>query len=111
MPLLRKAILMFVLIVAAPCFANDETLQVCTAGGYFSGADDKFLSGLATHILVKNGALNTEPCRSAWSKAYDVGVSFSKSGRITREPEAAIVKSAAKFSSRAYAAILKNMEP
>ncbi len=111
MPLLRKAFFLFVSIVAAPCFADDETLQVCTAGGYFSGADDKFLIGLATHILVKKDALDTEPCRTAWSKAYDVGVLRSRSvGKPATESELAIIKSAAKFSGKAYSAIVKSME-
>lgn len=111
MLLLRKAFFLFVSIVAVPCFADDETLQVCTAGGYFSGADDKFLIGLATHILAKKGALNTEPCRAAWSKAYDVGASFSRSvGKRPTESELAIIKSAARFSDKVYSTIVKNME-
>jgi hypothetical protein len=86
-------------------------LQVCTAGGYFSGAQARFLSGLAVHILVKKGAFTTEPCKTAWAEAYDVGVSFSKSGRVANGSEAEIAKHAAQFSERVYAAVIKNMEP
>jgi hypothetical protein len=98
-------------LVAAPSFAEDRTLQECTALGYFSGAQDKFMIGLALHILTKKGVLNTAPCNAAREEAYDVGVSFSRSGKIANSAEAAVVKSVAAFSAAVYSAVAKNMEP
>ena len=101
----------FLFLVATPSFAGDNTLQVCVAGGYFSGAQDRFMSGLATHILEKKGILGTESCNAAWKDAYEVGVSFSKSGKVANSSEAAVIKRAAEFNIKVYSAIAKSMEP
>jgi sugar/nucleoside kinase (ribokinase family) len=86
-------------------------LQVCIVGGYFSGAQDKFMSGLATHMLEEKGVLGAASCSSAWRNAYDVGVSFSKSGKIANSSEAEVVKHAAEFSAKVYSSVAKGMTP
>jgi hypothetical protein len=108
---LCKVFPLLVLLFAIPSFAEDKTLQVCVAGGYFSGAEDRFMSGLAMHILQKKGVFDSAPCSAAWRGAYDVGVSFSKSGRVANNSEAEIAKQAAQFSAKAYSAVAKGMEP
>lgn len=108
-PICKAIPLLF--LMATPSFAGDNALQVCVAGGYFSGAQDRFMSGLATHILEKNGILSTASCSAAWKDAYEVGVSFSKSGKVANSSEAEVVKNAAEFSTKVYSAITKSMEP
>jgi len=51
--LLRSFVLL--ILTVSPTYAVDENLQICSAGGYFAGAQDRFLTGMAMHIL--NGAV------------------------------------------------------
>ena len=50
--------LVFFVAFSNPSVAAEKNYKICTAGGYFAGADDKFLSGLATHMAQKKNILN-----------------------------------------------------
>jgi len=96
-------------LMVPPSYASDTTDNVCTAGGYFSGAEDRFLSGLAMHIRVKKGILNDAKCLALWEFAYEVGARLSRSGKYKNPGDAEVAKKAAQFAARAYDAVLKNM--
>lgn len=97
-------------LVATPSFAGDKTLDLCTAGGYYAGAGQMFLSGLAMHMLHEQDVFGTQPCSAAWSDAYKAGESFSRSGKFERNSDEKLGRTAYEFSERVYAAIAKNME-
>ena len=82
--------------------ATEKDFKICTAGGYFSGAQERFLSGLAMHMVVKRELLNSRACNALWKSAYTVGENFSKTGKIRNEEEGNIAKDAAEFSTRVY---------
>lgn len=108
---LRLAELLLLLtFMVTPLYASDQTDDLCTAGGYYSGAEERFLSGLAMYIRIKKGILNDAKCSALWSYAYDVGAYFSRNGKFKRPEDAQIGKKASEFSTRAYESILKNME-
>lgn len=92
-----------------PAIAADENLDICNAGGYFSGAQDRFMSGLAMHILAKQGLLGTSTCSALWKSAYEVGASYSKTGKLANNSEAEIAKQAANFAEKVYSTTAKNM--
>ena len=46
-------LLLFFAIFSSTATATEEDYKLCTIGGYFSGTNDKFLSGLAAHIAEK----------------------------------------------------------
>ena len=93
----------------ASAIAADEDLNICNAGGYYAGAQDRFMSGLAQHILSKRGLLGTANCSALWKNAYDVGASFSRTGKIANTNEAEVVKQASAFSEKVYSNTAKNM--
>ena len=89
--------------------AADENLEICNAGGYYAGAQDRFMMGLAAHILAKQGLLGAVTCNALWKSAYDVGVSFSKTGKVVNNNEANIIKQASNFNEKVYSSIAKSM--
>ena len=92
-------------LFAVNAFAG-ESDQLCTAGGYYAGAQDRFLSGLATHILQKHGELGSKKCSALWQSAFEVGERFSKTGQ--RKPTDSVVfDQALAFSAKAYSSVAK----
>ena len=105
--LLRSFVLL--ILTVSPTYAVDENLQICSAGGYFAGAQDRFLTGMAMHILAKQKLLGTPICNALWKSAYDVGESFTKTGKYTNSTDAEVGKHASDFSERVYTAVAKSM--
>ena len=62
--------------------AENEDYKICAVGGYFSGAEDKFLSGLAAHLASKKKILTSPICVAVWKNAHAFGVHHSKTGKI-----------------------------
>lgn len=102
-------IFLLLVVTVSPTYAADENLQICSAGGYFAGAQDKFLTSMATHILAKQKLLGTPICSALWKSAYDVGESFSKTGKYASSTDAEVGKQASNFSERVYSAVAKSM--
>ena len=102
-------VVLLLALAVPPAFGADENLQICAAGGFFSGAQDRFMSGIAAHILAKRGVLGTSPCSALWKSTYDVGASFSKTGKYSSNTDAEVGKQAADFSAKVYSAVAKSM--
>lgn len=102
-------IILILLALVPPAMAAEENLEICNAGGYFSGAQDRFMSGLAMHILVKQGEFETPICSALWKSSYDVGMSVSRTGKFANNNEAEITRQAANFAAKVYSATAKNM--
>ena len=87
------------------CYAENAD-QICTAGGYYSGSQDHFMSGLAAHILNQRNQLSTPACGALWREAVEVGEHFSKTGKA-RPSDARVIAEAANFSNKVYGGITK----
>lgn len=87
------------------CYAENAD-QICTAGGYYSGSQDHFMSGLAAHILNQRNQLSTPACGALWREAVEVGEHFSKTGKA-RPSDARVIAEAANFSNKVYDGITK----
>jgi hypothetical protein len=107
MRLFITALILFVSATSA--IATEEDLNICNAGGYYAGAQDPFMSGIAQHILRKRGLLGTVNCSALWKSAYEVGASFSRTGKIANQNEADILKQASTFSEKVYSNISTSM--
>ena len=94
--------LIFFVALSNPGVAAEKNYKICTAGGYFAGIDDKFLSGLATHIAQKRNILNDPICGALWRNAHKIAENVSKTGKIHDEAEGNVVHDATEFSSKIY---------
>jgi hypothetical protein len=103
--LVRVVLLLVASLLPINAFAG-ESEQLCTAGGYYSGAQDRFMSGLATHILQKRGELGSKKCSSLWQAAFEVGERFSKTGQM-KSTDAAVFDDVKAFSARVYSSVAK----
>ena len=91
--------------------AEDEDYKICAIGGYFSGAEDKFLSGLAAHLASKKKILTNPICVAVWKNAYTFGAHHSKTGKIESDAEGIIVRQASEFSAQVYDAVSASINP
>jgi len=100
---MRLVLLLATLLFSINGYAG-ESEQLCTAGGYYSGAQDRFLSGVATHILQKRGELGSNKCSSLWHAAFDVGARFSRTGQM-KSTDSVVFNDASAFSTKIYSAV------
>ena len=85
--------------------ASEEDYKLCTIGGYFSGTNDKFLSGLAGHIAGKKHVFGEPICKAAWDNGFRIGEKLTKAGKIKDPAEREIVQQATEFSTKIYETI------
>jgi len=104
--LTRVIFLLAALLLSVNAFAG-ESEQLCTSGGYYSGAKVHFMTELATYILQKRGELGDKKCTALWQAAYEVGERISQTGKMNQE-DSAILKDVVNFRSRVYSSIAKD---
>ena len=104
--MIRKLIVAFAITSLSPFCHAESAEQICTAGGYYSGANDQFMSGLATHILNQRNQLSTPSCGALWREAVEVGQYFSKNRKV-RPSDTRVIAEAANFSRKVYDSITK----
>ena len=103
----RTLAIAFALLFSLNANATDDIIEICSAGGYYAGAEDHFLSGLARHILQKHGVLGSLQCNALWKNAVDVGERFSRTGK-KQATDKDVLDQATGFSTRIYNAISKS---
>lgn len=104
---MRIVLLLIGLLFGGLALADDSE-QVCIAGGYYSGANDRFLSGLAMHVLQKRSQLGTAKCSELWQAAFTAGEHFSKAGQLANAKDKEFLDAANAFSSRVYSSVSKS---
>jgi hypothetical protein len=96
--LTRTLLLLIAVLSPSLAVAADDTEQLCNAGGYYAGAEDRFLS--------QRGELGTSTCGALWKNASRVGEYFSKTGK-PKPADSKVFEAAGDFSRRIYSAIAK----
>lgn len=105
--MIGKTVIALLLLFSTSSSHAETADQLCTAGGYYSGAQDRFLSGLATHILNQRNQLSTPACGALWKEAAKVGEHFSKTGKL-RPSDERVISESANFSRKIYDAISRS---
>ena len=103
----RPVVVACALLFSVNASATDGILEVCSAGGYYAGAEDRFLTGLATHILQNHNVLGTPQCHELWKNAVEVGERISSTGKI-RPSDKEVLDQISRFSTRVYNSISKS---
>jgi hypothetical protein len=102
-------ILLMVLSWSLPVAAEDIEHSMCSVTGYYEGNGNRFLYEIAARALEKNRLNADSECSSALKFAKEVGVKFSKPGRVKNEEEAVVISHAEHFSNLVYDAILSKV--
>jgi hypothetical protein len=97
--------IMLFFIFSSPSFAVEKDYKICNVGGFFSGTNDKFLSGLAAHIAQKKHILDDPICSALWRNASRIGEKLSETRRVKEQAEEEITHQAAAFSEKVYEAV------
>ena len=102
----RVILTVMAFVIGSNVYATDNSLKLCSAGGYYAGAQDHFLSGLATHILLNRGVLSSLECTALWKNAVEIGERYSTTGKPTAS-DMDVIKQAVDFSERVYRSLSK----
>lgn len=105
--MIKKIAITTIFMVFTSLSHAETAEQLCTAGGYYNGANDQFLSGLAAHILNQRKQLSTPTCGALWREAAEVGEHFSKTGK-PRSSDDRVITEAGNFSKKVYDSIARS---
>jgi hypothetical protein len=97
--------IMLFFVFSSPSIAAEKDYKICNVGGFFSGTNDKFLSGLAAHIAQKRHILDDPICSALWKNASRMGEKLSETRRVKEQAEEEIVQQASAFSEKVYEAV------
>ncbi len=103
-------VMVFLAVSSPSVFAAEKDYKICTVGGFYSGTNDKFQSGLAAHIAQKKHLLGDPICSALWANAHRIGEKLSRTGKVKEEAEEEIVEQAEAFSEKIYEAISKKID-
>ncbi len=87
-----------------------DKFSICSSGGFYSGAENKFLSGLALYMANKNNVIKDPECTSNWKAGERVARNFSETGKLTNDFERTVVERATEFSDQVYAKISNGID-
>lgn len=102
---LKWFLIMLFFAFSSPSFAVEKDYKICNAGGFFSGTNDKFLSGLAAHMAKKKHILDDPICTALWKNASRMGEKLSETRRVREQAEEEVLHQAAVFSAKVYEAV------
>ena len=97
--------IMLFVIFSSPSVAADKDYKICNVGGFYSGTNDKFLSGLAAYIAQKKHILDDPICSALWKNASRIGEKLSETRRVKEQAEEEIVHQANVFSEKIYESV------
>lgn len=89
---------------------GDKRYSMCGVAGYYDGGNNRFLSDIAMRVVEKNHLNSDSECAQAFKAGKDLGVKFSKPGRIKNEDESEIINDATHFGNLIYDAILSRVK-
>ena len=91
------------------CYAEDDKYKICFVKGFFDGANENFLAGLAWHIAVKKNVIDDPLCTAAHQNAYAIGNKLTKTGKVENQNEEKILSYAMDFKKQVYDFISSNI--
>lgn len=102
----NRSVLLLAALILSPQVLADDSDQLCTAGGYYSGAQDQFMSDVATYVLSKRKVLGNTKCTALWQAAFPVGERITRTGNFKPE-DRSIINDAQAFGLRVVSSIAK----
>ncbi len=107
--------LLFVLLLLAVTSAHaaesgDKRYSMCSVAGYYDGGNNRFMSDIAMRVVEKNHLSSDSECTLAFKTGKELGIKFSKPGRIKNEEETEVINDATHFGNLIYDAILSRVK-
>jgi len=108
---MRKAylIVLLSLITSPGAFAQDDPYEICSIGGFFRGTDNKFMSGITTHIITRKNIFNNPTCIALHNKSFQLGRNLVAGDNIDKPQEIKIINAANDFREKVYKTISVKM--
>ena len=107
--------LLFILVLAVfsnSSIAADKDYKMCSIAGYFLGADELFLKGVAGQILVdQNISIISDPiCNAAWKNGMEIAKYMNESPQLKNKADETVFRQAYAFQRKVYKTIISVME-
>jgi len=98
-------------VFSSSSIAAEKDYKLCSLGGYFFGAEQNFLQGVASRIAEKQqmNIIDDPICAAAWKNGIDVAKHLAKSSKLRNKTDATIIQQAFKFREQVYDAVISNM--
>ena len=107
---IKMLILLSVLLLQISNVLAADKFSICLAGGYYSGVENKFLSGLAHYMANKQNVLIDPECTSNWKAGERVARKYTETGKLSNEFERTVVKRATEFSDQVYSKLSEGIK-
>lgn len=110
---MKKSPFVLLLLVVSAAHATetgDKRYSMCSVAGYYDGSNNRFMSDIAMRVVEKNHLNSDSECTSAFKTGKDLGIKFSKPGRVKNEEESEIINDATHFGNMIYDAILSRVK-
>lgn len=104
--MLKYSFVIFVYLAAVTSVsANDNDYDICSTAGVFHGLNNKFMTGITSHILTRKKILNNPECISKYNSAVKLGLSLVAGDNINGIKNIQIINHANDFRDKVYEAI------
>jgi len=108
---MTKYILLILLYLFASSYAlaDNDPYAICSTGGFFRGTNNKFMSGITTHIISRKKIFNNPTCIELHNKSFKIGRKLVAGDNINNQQEIKIINSANDFREKVYKTISVQM--
>ena len=90
-------------------YAENDPYAICSIGGFFRGTDNKFMSGITTHIITRKNIFNNPTCIELHNKSFQLGRNLVAGDNINKQQEIKIINAANDFREKVYKTISTQM--
>lgn len=102
-------VMLLFLSVTANAFADDDPYAICSIGGFFRGSNNKFMSGITTHIITRKKIFNNPTCIKLHNKSFQLGRKIVAGDNINNQQEIKIINDANDFRGKIYESISRQI--
>ncbi len=102
-------IILLPLLSSSHVLADNDPYAICSIGGFFRGTNNKFMSGITTHIISRKKIFNNPTCIKLHNKSFKIGRKLVAGDNINNQQEIKIINSANDFREKVYKTISIHM--
>jgi len=97
------------MLVMPSAFADNDPFSICSTGGFFRGTNNKFMSGITTHIITRKKIFDNPTCINLHNKSFQLGRSLLAGDNINQPQEIKVINDANDFREKVYKTISTQM--
>lgn len=85
--------------------ADSDPYAICSIGGFFRGTDNKFMSGITTHIISRKQIFDDPTCITLHNKSFQLGRKVVAGENTNNQDELKVINDANDFREKVFKSI------